>query len=168
MNLSLNPLRVSDADNLFAFELSNRAYFEKMIPGRGDHYYYFKNFWESLQELLEEQRQGKSYFYLIKNEQEHILGRINLTDLHDGSAHLGYRIGEAHTGKGVASRSVGMLLQEALRNSEVQEIKAKTTHTNIGSQKVLEKNSFRYVGEDDTLHLHGDDVRFVYYEWTTR
>lgn len=36
MNIRLEKLTQDDFENLYAFEVKNRAYFEKTVPNRGD------------------------------------------------------------------------------------------------------------------------------------
>lgn len=39
MNIFIEKLHMTDAEDLFNFELENRIYFEEMVPTRGDEYY---------------------------------------------------------------------------------------------------------------------------------
>ncbi len=54
-----------------------------------------------LDNLLIEQADGESYFYLIRNEENEIVGRINLIDIDSETriSSLGYRVGEKFTKK---------------------------------------------------------------------
>lgn len=158
---------MSDAKQLFQFELANRAFFEKTVPTRGDDYYHFENFQTKLKDLLHEQDQEISYFYLIRNEQNSIVGRINLTDIDTSQklGYLGYRIGESSIGKGLASKALQLLLN-SIAQEGIQQIKAQTTTHNIASQKVLEKNGFQYIATDqEEFEMNGQKLRFVYYMW---
>lgn len=157
MTICIEKLSIQDAASLFQFELCNRAFFEKSVPSRGDAYYHYDHFLHSLQALLDEQEQGISYFSLIKTSQGNIVGRMNLVDIVDGIGHLGYRVGEASVGKGVASRALKLFLEEHVRELGVSTILAKTTTSNVSSQKVLLKNGFENVDSqseetDDFLH----------------
>ncbi len=69
--------------------------------------------------------------------------------------YLGYRLGEKYIGRGVATKAVKLLLDEAA-NYQVTEIHAKTTNNNFASQKVLEKNHFSRISIDENAaELHG-------------
>jgi len=81
MDITLEKLHSTDAEKLFAFELNNRTFFEEMVPTRGDKYYNFEFFQSSFESLLDEQTQGSSYFYLIKDRNASIIGRVNLVDV---------------------------------------------------------------------------------------
>ena len=156
---------MTDADELFNFEVENRTFFEEMVPTRGDEYYNFENFKKGLETLLEEQVIGSSRFYLIKDKDSSILGRINLVDIDEANkiGYLGYRVGEVHTGKGIANKALKLLV-ERVSNEEIKQIKAHTTTNNIASQKVLEKNGFDRVStSSEEFDMNGQMVSFVYY-----
>jgi [ribosomal protein S5]-alanine N-acetyltransferase len=161
MNIHIEKVQKKDAEKLFQFEKENRAFFETMVPSRGDEYYIYDQFLTVLEELLKEQSENTSFFYLIKDEWAHIVGRINLVDIHieNRSASIGYRIGKAFLKKGIASKALELMLKET-EKLNVKEIHAKTTYNNIGSRKVLENNGFvRFFSENEA------DSDFVHYIW---
>ncbi|MGG2015184.1 GNAT family N-acetyltransferase [Bacillus sp. S10(2024)] len=162
MELYIEKLKEQDAEELFAFECSNRTFFEKTVPSRSEDYYTFETFQKIFYELLQEQFEGISYFHLIRNHVGTIVGRINLVDIEKKKelGYLGYRIGEKYAGRGVATKGVTLLVDEAA-NYHVTEIHAKTTTDNIASQKVLEKSDFSRISIDENAH-HTD---FIYYVW---
>ncbi len=163
MEILLTRVLENDAQELFLFEKDNRSFFETMVPSRGDDYYNFDTFLTRHIELLEEQKRGESYFYLIRNDLGEILGRLNLVDSDGQSVHIGYRVGERFLGRGVAKRAVELGLQQA-KQLGLRTIYAKTTSNNIGSQKVLEKNNFQLTSEDqEEFELLGQSVRFLHY-----
>ncbi|WP_433772201.1 GNAT family N-acetyltransferase [Bacillus wiedmannii] len=168
MEIYIEQLKKQDAEDLFTFELTNRSFFETMVPNRGSKYYDFEYFQILLNDLLIEQADGNSYFYLIRNEEKEIVGRINLVDLdtETRSRSLGYRVGERFTKKGVATAAVKLILDVA-KNNEINEVHAKTTTNNLASQLVLEKSEFSYKNETDTtsVELNGEHVNFVHYIW---
>jgi len=46
------------------------------------------------------------------------------------------------------------------------QIKAKTTTNNIASQKVLEKNGFKYIEtSDEEFEMNGQKLKFMHYIW---
>ena len=99
LDITINLLGESDAQELFKFELKNRAFFDRVGFPRGDSYYELNNFNTVMKESIEEQEKGLANMYLIKNHNGMILGRINLLSIVRGSinkAELGYRIGEKH------------------------------------------------------------------------
>ncbi|KMM37983.1 GNAT family N-acetyltransferase [Guptibacillus hwajinpoensis] len=167
MGISIDKLKYEDAVELFDFENENRTYFEKMVPSRGDDYYNFDTFMIRHENLLDEQNQGLSYFYLIRERNGEILGRINLVNLDRSQSlgHIGYRVGEKHTGQGIAHKAIHILLDNFRKNGYAK-ILAKTTNNNIASQKMLEKNGFKKLGvSDDEFEMNGETLRFVNYIW---
>lgn len=168
MNIILEKLEHADLERLYEFELKNRTYFEKMVPSRGHDYYEYKIFKEKNELLIEEQAQEISYFYLIKNDNGQIIGRINLVDIDKSQqlGHVGYRVGEEYVGKGLANKALKLLLA-MVSNQGIKHIAAKTTTNNITSQKILEKNGFKYIGtSDDKFDMNGQSEKFVYYRWS--
>lgn len=165
MTISLSLLQAEDAEDLFDFEVQNRQFFEQMVPGRGDDYYAWETFLERHRDLLNEQEDGLSQFYLVKDGTGKIAGRMNLIDIdkEKSVAEIGFRIGEAHVGKGIANSALKELLGAAL---PVKQIRAKTTTVNIASQKVLEKNGFiRIWNGDEEFEMNEQKMKFVHYLW---
>lgn len=170
MDVFIEKIHVTDAEDLFKFELENRTFFEEMVPTRGNDYYNVETFKKRHEALIEEQDQGDSYFFLIKGKDGSILGRINLVDIDDTqkTGHLGYRVGHIHTGKGIANKALKLLL-EKVTNKDITQVKAKTTTNNLASQRVLEKNGFENIAADDEeFEMNGQKEKFIYYSWTNR
>ncbi|WP_019416226.1 GNAT family N-acetyltransferase [Paenisporosarcina sp. TG20] len=168
MSISIVQLQDIDIEDLFEFELENRGFFEEMVPTRGDDYYILNTFRKKHEALLEEQTQGISYFYLIKDIRSSIIGRMNLVYIDENQklGHIGYRVGQAHIGKGVANNALKLLL-ETMIVKDLKQIKAKTTTTNIASQKVLEKNGFKFIEcSDEEFEMNGQKLKFIHYIWT--
>lgn len=170
MDITIQSLRDEDALELFEFEVENRDYFEKMVPSRGDDYYNYETFKIRHKSLLDEQAQGFSYFYLIKNKDGSIIGRMNLVDIDKSQdlGHIGYRVGKNYVGEGIASSALKLLL-ENIDDKGIIKILAKTTNINIGSQKVLEKNGFKQIEtseDDEEFKMNGKRLNFLYYCWT--
>ena len=169
MNVFIEKLKGTDAESLYEFEIENRAFFEEMVPTRGDDYYKPEVFKVRHESLLDEQVEGTSYFYLIKDENDSILGRINLVDITelDKIGYLGYRVGKNHTGKGVAKNALKLLLK-IIGEMNAKEVRAKTTTNNIASQKVLEQNGFRCTETNDgEFEMNGQMMNFINYTWTS-
>lgn len=168
MDLYIERLQVADAESLYKFELENRKFFEEMVPTRGEEYYNPEILKKRHEALLEEQAQGGSYFYLIKNEDSSILGRINLVDIDrfHKIGHLGYRVGQEHTGKGIANQALQKLI-ETIADEDIKQIKAETTTNNIASQRVLEKNGFEKITtSSESFEMNGQKLNFIYYALT--
>jgi [ribosomal protein S5]-alanine N-acetyltransferase len=157
MDIKVEILQKTDAEQLFQFETENRAFFEKLVPSRGDNYYQYNQFLQIMDELLIEQTDRKSFFYLIKEEKtSKIVGRINLVDIDwdNMAVEIGYRIGEPYLKMGLATKALSQILIET-EKMNISTIYAKTTHNNLGSQKVLENNGFlRQIKNEDPEFIH--------------
>lgn len=165
IDISIDRLNEQDAEALFKFECNNRTFFEQTVPGRGDDYYSFGTFEVRHMELLKEQEDAISSFYLIKDGSGIIVGRINLVDIDpiNGTAHVGYRMGEAFTQKGIANQALKLLVNLA-PELFVTEIHAKTTSDNMASQKVLVKNGFERVSINEENNAYtGQKLTFYHY-----
>ena len=160
MGISIRAIDISYMEKLLEFELINRDFFEKTCPSRGDSYYEVENFKSILEELIIEHKKGLVYMYLIFNEANEIVGRVNLVNIQRGScnkAELGYRIGEIHQGKGYATKAVELILKEASSRHSINKIEAGTSSKNIASKNVLIKNGFKFVSQQENyIFLNGE------------
>ncbi|WP_264925073.1 GNAT family N-acetyltransferase [Streptomyces sp. A012304] len=146
----LERLRVEHAEALLVFERENRAYFSRTIPDRGDAY--FAEFAAQLQARLAEQEAGTCHFHVVVDQDGELIGRVNLVDVEDGCAELGYRIGERAAGRGVATAAVGDVCRLAAAEYGLSALTAMTTLDNPASRTVLEHNGFTAVGD---IHIDG-------------
>ncbi|MEW4306682.1 GNAT family N-acetyltransferase [Rossellomorea marisflavi] len=167
MEIEIQKLDIKDFKKLYEFEFKNKDFFEKLIPPRDQDYYDFEKFKDKNKVLLNEQDEGISYYFLIKDSTGSIIGRINLVDIDsvNKTGYLGYRVGEKNTRKGVAKKALKILLEIALSNG-IKVIKAKTTDNNIASQKILEHNGFTKINSPNKeFEMNGMRLKFVNYEW---
>ncbi|MBB5934392.1 GNAT family N-acetyltransferase [Streptomyces zagrosensis] len=155
----LQRLRPDHAPALLAFERTNRAYFAASIPDRGDAY--FAEFEARHQSLLAEQATGLILFHVLVESDGEVVGRVNLVDVADGSAELGYRIGERAAGRGLATAGVRQVCTLGATEYGLTTLRAETTLDNAGSRTVLTRTGFVPVGE---MTLDGrPGLRFVRY-----
>ena len=146
----LQLLRLDQAPALLAFERENRAYFAASVPDRGDEF--FAEFDTRYAQLLAWQAAGTDYFHLLVAEGGEVVGRVNLTEVADGSAELGYRIAQKAAGQGLATAAVCKVRELAATEYGLSRLRARVTQDNPASRKVLEHNGFVAVGE---LTLNG-------------
>ena len=141
----LERLRADHAEAVLAFEVENRAYFAARIADRGDDY--FAEFAERHQALVDDQETGSLHFHVLVEDDGSVIGRVNLVDVADGSAELGYRLAERVTGRGLATAAVLEVCALAAREYGLTELRAGTSLENKSSQRVLERTGFAVTGE---------------------
>ncbi|MGW0549324.1 GNAT family N-acetyltransferase [Streptomyces altiplanensis] len=145
--MRLTRLRDDHAPALLAFERENRAYFARSVPDRGDDY--FARFEARHAALLAEQEAGLCHFHLLVDERGAVLGRVNLVDVTDATADLGYRVAERATGRGLAVAAVREIRTRAATDYGLEVLTAATTADNPASRAVLTRNGFVPVGDTD-------------------
>ena len=146
-DVTLEPLTAEHADAVLAFERENRAYFAAWIEDRGDGF--FTSFAERHQALLAEQEAGTCRFHVLVDASGAVVGRVNLMDLENGSAELGYRIAEKATGQGLATAAVRAVARLAASEYGLKMLRAGTSDRNVASQAVLTRAGFRRVADPE-------------------
>lgn len=146
----LQLVRLDHAPALLAFELENRAYFAASVPDRGEEF--FTEFDARHAQLLARQAAGTDYFHVLVAEDGEVVGRVNLFEVAEGSAELGYRIAQKAAGRELATAAVREMCERAARYYGLTRLRAKVKTDNPASRKVLERNGFVAVGE---LTLNG-------------
>ncbi|MFJ5996043.1 GNAT family N-acetyltransferase [Streptomyces sp. NPDC092370] len=145
--VTLEPLGAEHADALLAFERENRTYFARTVPDRGDAFFTPEGFAARLRALLDEQHARVCRFHVVLGEEGALIGRVNLIDLADGSAELGYRVGERAAGRGVATAAVAHVCRLAATDYGLTTLTAVTTLDNPASMRVLAHGGFTRVGD---------------------
>ena len=138
---------------MLAFELANRTYFAGFVSDRGDAF--FEEFHERYGELLAGKGTRRNAYYVLVDEDGSVLGRFNLYGIEDGTAEVGYRVAERVAGRGVATAGVRELCRLAASEHGVRRLRARTTHENVASQRVLGKAGFVAAGEADIVGRPG-------------
>lgn len=80
---------------------------------------------------------------------EKVIGSITLDKgkgIHSCKAELGYVIARKYWGNGLATKAISFAIQAGFQDLDVERIEACVDPTNIGSQRVLEKNEFMKEG----------------------
>lgn len=149
----LQTLRPNHASEVLAFELANRAYFAAFVSDRGDAF--FDEFSERYDELLEERETRGDAYYVLVDDDGAVLGRFNLYGIEDDTADVGYRVAERVAGRGVATAGLQELCRLAASEHGLRLLRARTTHENVASQRVLAKAGFVVAGEADVAGRPG-------------
>ncbi|MGD8234342.1 GNAT family N-acetyltransferase [Vibrio sp. TRT 1302] len=144
MKLALISLR--DAKQLLDFELSNKQWFEQFIPPREDGFYCLEGVQAHIREFLLDYRCNQLVPLLIKDTDNKIIGRINVSNIDTKRriGHLGYRVGQASINQGVAKWAVEQLATY-IQGKSVDTLYAYAATNNPASQKVLTGSGFESV-----------------------
>lgn len=153
----LELLRPDHAPALLAFELENRAYFAAAVPDRGDEY--FTAFDAVHRESLDLQAAGEDIYHVLVETDGTIVGRVNLYEVADGAADLGYRIAERAAGRGLATAAVRQLCALAVADYGLTVLRAAARAENAASRAVLERTGFVPDGEVELSGLPGITYR---------
>ena len=141
----LQVVRADHAAALLSFEQENRAYFAAVVPDRGDDY--FAEFDQRHAELLARQADGQDFCHVLVAADGAIVGRVNLFEVTDGCAELGFRIAERVAGKGVATTAVRQVCALAAAQYGLTALRARAKVANLGSTKILTRTGFLPTGE---------------------
>lgn len=147
--VTVHLITEADAEGILRFELENRAFFAAALGDRSDDYFNLDRIREAIKEYLKEQEQREQFMYLVRDGAGEVVGRVNLFDVRYGDferAEIGYRIGQRHNGKGYATQAVALVLKDAFEKYGLHGVDANVTPDNIGSQIVLIRNGFEFVG----------------------
>lgn len=141
----MQRLRSDHAPALLEFEQENRAYFARSIPDRGDDY--FAHFDARNRDLLDEQAAGVCHFHVLVADDGSVIGRINLFNVRDGTADLGFRIAEKSAGQGLAQWAVRQISDLAAAEYGLTALRAEARVANAASRAVLARTGFVPTGE---------------------
>jgi [ribosomal protein S5]-alanine N-acetyltransferase len=165
--ITLTPPTPQDASALLAFEVANRAWFESWVAARPPAYYSLEGVQAAIDQAMHEAEQDRTFQFLIKSDDQ-ILGRVNLTQIERQYFHramLGYRIGEAFCGQGVAKLAVAKVLEIAFGELKLWRVEATVREGNQGSTRILQHNGFREFGRATcAIKFHGEWSDLTYFE----
>lgn len=145
-------------EKLFEFEWENREFFARMGLDRDESYYDRESFDGIMQALIHEQSCGTYASYVVINADGKIVGRVSFSDIVRGpfqKAELGYRIAQAHQGRGYATAAVKLAIEDFISRHKLHRLEAGTNVDNIGSQIVLVKNGFEFCGRQRSSFFQG-------------
>jgi ribosomal-protein-alanine N-acetyltransferase len=154
----VRAVRATDAAPLAALYRDNRAYLAPFEPARDEPFFTTAGQAERLGALLTEQQQGRTYPYVIEVDGE-LAGRVTVTNIARGpfcSGSLGYWVAAAHTGRGLATAAVRVVLDDCFTRQRLHRLEAATLVDNLASQTVLQRAGFTLIGRaPGYLHIAG-------------
>lgn len=148
VGVSIRLAREDDAAALAELVQANREHLAPWEPERSEEYFTEAFQRRSLADVLARHRDG-ACVPLVICEAERVVGRITIDDVVRGafqSAHLGYWVAQASTGRGVASAAVAAAVGLAFGDLGLHRLQADTLVANAASQKVLARNGFERIG----------------------
>ncbi|CAI8891281.1 Acetyltransferase, ribosomal protein N-acetylase [Pseudomonas sp. IT-P44] len=142
--VTIRTLQNTDAEALLTFERDNREWFERHIDARGAAFYSVQGVTEHIAAYLSDYAAGTWHPFVIVDAGGKIVGRANLKDIDTSarSAEVGYRIAQSACAKGLATRAVRHLIEQAQLRWDLNQLVANVYVDNIGSAKVLERCGF--------------------------
>jgi ribosomal-protein-alanine N-acetyltransferase len=145
---AIRPLTTDDAVALAALLERNREFLRPFEPERPPGFYTVEAQHERMGVFEHQWETGTGYAYAILDGGE-LAGTIALSNVTRGifeNANVGYWVDEARTGRGLASRAVAEVAEEAFGRLGLHRLEAGTLVDNLASQRVLEKNRFTRIG----------------------
>ncbi len=142
-------LSLDDVPALTQLVQANRDFLAPWEPVRQDSYFTLEGQRDVVQGALERYQQGVMIPHVILDEAGNVAGRMTLNDIVRGafqSCHVGYWVGEAFNGRGLASAALAGLKRVGFEAAGLHRIQAGTLVHNGGSQRVLERNGFVRIG----------------------
>ncbi len=166
--LVLAPPTIADSDDLLAFEVDNRKFFETNINARPNEYYSHEGVYQAIKAATGQAQEDIAYQYLVRSAAGQLVARVNLSRVkraHFHCAELGYRVAEHAVGQGVAAEAVRQVISLAFNEHRLYRLEANSRPENIGSIKVLQRNGFEQFGRAKrSFHLHGKWHDLLYFE----
>lgn len=158
-SVTIRTLRADDAAALLAFEIANRAWFERHIEPRGPAFYCPQGVAAHIAGYLAGYAQGTWHPFVLEDAAGDIVGRANLKDIDRaaGTAEIGYRIAQDACGRGLATMAVRHLVLQAASRWQLTQLVANVYADNLGSRKVLERCGFGH--RRDVMAEGSDDGR---------
>jgi len=151
-SVTIRTLRADDTAALLAFEIANRAWFERHIEPRDAAFYSPQGVAAHIAAYLSGHAAGTWHPFVLQDAAGRIVGRANLKDIDRaaGTAEIGYRIAQDASGQGLATLAVRHLIHEATSRWQLTQLVANVYADNLGSRKVLARCGFE--------HQHGVTV----------
>lgn len=140
----IRTLSAADADQLLQFELAHRNWFEQHIEPRGDAFYSPEGVRGHIAIFLAAHAAGSLHPCVLTDDAGIIIGRANLKDIRqqNRSAEVGYRIGQSHVGRGLATVALRFLIGLAETEWQLATLSAFVRTRNVASARVVEKCGF--------------------------
>lgn len=146
----LRAFEESDAQSLVRLIKRNRMFWGQTEPQWEAGYYTFEGQLQNIRYFREGFQLGQFYtFGVYERGTDNLIGLVNLYEVKGGpfqSAMVGYSVDKNHTGKGIASESLSLVLSFAFDALQLNRVSAEVMPRNGSSVRVLEKAGFQKEG----------------------
>ncbi|MBC7593319.1 MAG: GNAT family N-acetyltransferase [Kineosporiaceae bacterium] len=153
-------ITLEDAPVLAELLRVNRDFLAPWEPIRGEDYSTVDGQRTDIAAALERHEQGTALPHVIVEDSGRVVGRITLNGIVRGpfqSCSVGYWLGAADNGRGVATAAVRDIMRVAFEEMGLHRVEAGTLLRNVRSQRVLERNGFVRFGVAPTyLKIAGE------------
>jgi len=141
--ITIRPLQSSDIQVLAS--LANN---QKIADNLKDYfpYPYTEKDAEDFIKLTEKENPKQNFGIEYKGKLCGVIGLKIQKDIYRKSGEIGYWIGEAYWGKGIATKAVAIIMNYGFEHLKLNRIFARVFETNTASMKVLENNGFNKEG----------------------
>lgn len=159
-NLIIKAIQATDLCKITQYFLDNRDFLAPWEPLRPDSFFTQEGWARKLIPLIELQRHGLSYYFLIFEQgDDDIKGVITYNSIIHfpfHSCHLGYSLAEKAQGRGLMRRSLQCTNQWMFDNLNMHRLMAAYIHRNKRSAAVLKATGFVKEGEAKKYLLIND------------
>lgn len=141
--VSLKPIQLEDASDLFSLIENNRIYLKQNFPVTIERIKDVETATSFAKTKVEERNNRGGYYFLIQHNQE-ICGimTIKSIDWRTPKAELAYFTSENFQGKGIATASIKEVIDYSFQELKLVKLYAYIDPENIGSKTVVIKNGF--------------------------
>jgi ribosomal-protein-alanine N-acetyltransferase len=148
VSITTRLVTLDDVPALAELVRTNREFLAPWEPTRDEAYYTDEAQGLLIADALVRHGQGTTLPHVIVDS-GHVVGRITLNGIVRGpfqSCSVGYWVGAASNGRGVATAAVSHMIGVAFHQLRLHRLQAETLLYNVASQKVLERNGFTRFG----------------------
>ena len=142
-------ISLNDAAALDRLVRANREFLAPWEPFRPESYFTLEGQRAVVADILSRYREDSVLPHVIVDSSGRMAGRITLNAIVRGpfqSCSVGYWVGAADNGRGLASAAVADIIRVAFGELGLHRIQAETLLPNAASQRVLLRNGFSWIG----------------------
>jgi ribosomal-protein-alanine N-acetyltransferase len=148
-DIVLRPITLADAAALARAYDRDRAHLAPWEPIRPDDFYTEQGQYYRLKQFDESRREGLIERWVLDRGDGEVYGSVTLSNIELGiflNARLGYWVGSALNGRGLATAAVKAVCDVARQRWNIHRVEAGTNVENAASQRVLIKCGFEEIG----------------------